>query len=179
MKEFCGYSKNDMMRDWPSCLLGPCVPKLNIAIKWSPPSIGNLKVNVDGASFRNPGLARYGCVLQNSRGQILWVKAGPIGVQNALFTKLVGILEGLRLLKAMDLRGCIVEGDSMTTFSWGRGGRCHSWRLHHFIVEIRSLVKELDAVLSHIPYAQNAVPNSLAKWSVDQHLLFEGDHMPR
>lgn len=146
-------------------------------MKWSPPSIGKLKVNVDGASFGNLGPAGYGCVWRDSGGQILRVKAGPIGVQNALFTELMEMLEGLRLLKAMDLRCCIVEGDSLMTFSWGRGGHCCLWRLHHFIVEIRALMKEFDVLLTHTPHAKNAIADNLAKWSVDQHLLFKEDHM--
>lgn len=60
----------------------------------------------------------------------------------------------------------------------GKGGVCGSSRMHHFIVEIRTLVKDFNDVLYHIPRAQNAVTDSLAKWSVDQQSLFKGDRMP-
>lgn len=58
--------------------------------------MGMLKVNVDGASFGNSGPAGYDCVLQDSDGQILWVKASPIEVQNVTFAELIGMLEGMR-----------------------------------------------------------------------------------
>lgn len=98
----------------------------SIALEWTPHLVGMLKVNVDGASFGNPGLAGYGCVLRDSDGQIIWVKAGPIGVWNAVFVEVMVMLKGLRLLKAKDLRDCVVEGDSMTMFSWENGGGCGS-----------------------------------------------------
>ncbi|KAF5184054.1 hypothetical protein FRX31_026360, partial [Thalictrum thalictroides] len=36
-----------------------------IWIKWSPPHPGNFKMNIDGASFGNPGPGGLGCVLRN------------------------------------------------------------------------------------------------------------------
>lgn len=82
-------------------------------MEWIPPYNYRLKVNFDRASFGNIGLAGYGCVLRDSLGQTLWIKGGPIGVKNAIYAELTGLLEeGLRLLKDKGLRGCIMEGES-------------------------------------------------------------------
>ncbi|KAF5191557.1 hypothetical protein FRX31_018858 [Thalictrum thalictroides] len=37
-----------------------------IWIKWSPPQPGKFKMNIDGASFGNPGPCGLGCVLRNN-----------------------------------------------------------------------------------------------------------------
>lgn len=40
-------------------------------IQWSPPADGEIKVNFDGAQFRDMGKAGLGVVIRGSRGQAL------------------------------------------------------------------------------------------------------------
>ncbi|TYG64411.1 hypothetical protein ES288_D06G105900v1 [Gossypium darwinii] len=46
------------------------LPKV-ISIKWQPPEQGWFKLNTDGSSRSNPGLAGVGVVVHNSDG--LWI----------------------------------------------------------------------------------------------------------
>lgn len=69
-------------------------------------------------------------------------------------------------------------GDSTTIISWGRGDRCASWRLHHFISQIRTLIKESDIYLIHVSRSQNDLVDKVAKWSVGQLSSFEGNPVP-
>lgn len=122
-------------------------------------------MNFVGASFGNPSPAGYGCVLRDSFGYVRSVKGGPIGVCDAIFVKLMGLLEGARMLKAKGLKDCIVEGDSSSIIAWERGSQPGSWKVHHFIVEIHYLVGDLGVVLHHLPRAHNDLADNIAKWS--------------
>lgn len=50
-------------------------------------------------------------------------KGGPIGISDANYAKFIGLLEGLRMLKYKGFKDYIVEGDSKTVISWGKGIR--------------------------------------------------------
>lgn len=75
------------------------------------------------ASFGNPRMASYGCVMRDSQGVIILVKGGPIGICDANHVETIGLLEALRMLKSGGHNNCYVEGDSMpmTVLGWGRG----------------------------------------------------------
>lgn len=96
-------------------------------------------MNFDGASFGNPGMAGYGCVIRDSQGAIILVKGGPIGISDANHAKTIGLLEALRMHKSGDHQDCYVEGDSMTVLGWGRGQTQGSWRLSFHLRDQRSL----------------------------------------
>lgn len=176
-KEFSKYSLNEMVRDWVLCISMSNGGIIHPSLEWSPPDCAIYKVNFDGASFNNPGPAAFGCVMRDSHDLIIWVKGGPIGVSHAIHAETMGLLEGLELAKGKGVRDCILEGNSLSIISCGRGERCGSWKMHHFIVEIRSPIFELDAKLHHVPRCQNSLANKIAKWNVGQPNLFEGDHM--
>lgn len=133
-------------------------------------------MNFDGASFGNPGPAAYGCVMGDYQGQIIGVKGGAIGVNDAIYAETMG-LKGLKLARDKGIRDCVLEGDSLMVISWGRGDRCGSWRLSHFIAEIKSLIKDLDVELHPVPRNQNSLADKIAKWSVGKSSMFEGDSL--
>lgn len=91
--------------------------------------------------------------------------------------ELMGLLESLRMLKNMNAKESIVEGDSKTVISWGRGDKLGSWGLGHVIHEFKALTEELKVVLLYAPRAQNFAADALAKWSVGQDDVFIGDHL--
>lgn len=78
LKEFHGLSLNDRVRDWCSCL-SPCASPMLPCIPWSPFPIGVFKLNFDGSSLGNPGLAGFGCVLRDHLGQIRQVICARLG----------------------------------------------------------------------------------------------------
>lgn len=69
-----------------------------------------------------------------------------------------------------------VEGDSKSVINWGRGDR-GSWRLQHFIHEVKDLFVELKASLQHIPRSMNYLVDSLAKWSDRRQEVLVGDYI--
>lgn len=106
------------------------------------------------------------------------VKGGPISIGDSNMTEMIGLLERLRMSKARGHKDCIVEGDSKTAISWGKATTCGSWRLNHFIQEIRDLVMEVQACLRDIPQSQNSTMDLLAKWSAHQQGVFVSDYIP-
>lgn len=99
-------------------------------------------------------------------------------MSDATHAETLGLLEGLKLTRDKGVRDCILEGDSLSIISWGRGDCCGSWRLNHFIDKIKSLIKDLDADLHHVPRNQNSLANKIAKWSVGKTSMYEGDSLP-
>jgi len=120
----------------------------------------------------------YHYVMRDSLGHILWVKGGPIGNSDAIHVEIGGLLKGVRLIKRKDTKDCIVEGDSFIVITWGRRGDCNLWRMHHYIVEIETLLKEMNVELHHVLRSQNSLADKIAKWSVGYCHEYEVDHMP-
>lgn len=108
------------MRDWMACILDVSGRVNPPPPFWSPPQCGLFKVNFDGASFRNPGPAGYGCLMHNHNGVVLMVKSGPLGHCDTIEAGLIELLHSLHLLKVKGVQKCIVEGDSKTVISWGQ-----------------------------------------------------------
>lgn len=128
---------------------------------WSPPPIGCLKLNFDGASKGNPKPAGFGYVLRNHSGKIVRVVFGPSGDCDSTHAKVMGLLIGLRELKNLQLSGVLVAGDSEVIVDWGLGRGLGSWRLLPLLYEIRELVVALSISLSHVDRCQNELANVL------------------
>lgn len=76
-----------------------------------------MKIDFGGAFFDNPGLARYGFIIQDSQGIILIAEGGPIGVSDSNTEKTIEPLKELRIVKSTGYKDCIVEGDSKIIIS--------------------------------------------------------------
>lgn len=61
--EFSVFSMDDMMRDWATCISVPVYGKKEDHGVWTPREAGKVKINFDGASFGNPGMAGFWCVM--------------------------------------------------------------------------------------------------------------------
>ena len=79
---------------------------------WTPPPIGFIKINFDGASKGNPGPSGYGAVIKNPKGEILILTAGYLGKTTNNAVELIGLLQGLRTAVALHIHRIILEGDS-------------------------------------------------------------------
>lgn len=75
----------------------------------------------------------------------------------------MGLLSSLGVVKDKGPQDCIVEGDSKTVISWGKGECEGSWRLHHFISEIKALTSLHKVTIQHIPRSINLFADKVAK----------------
>ncbi|OMP08802.1 hypothetical protein COLO4_06100 [Corchorus olitorius] len=73
------------------------VPSKNLVprsiIPWSPPPLGSLKFNVDGASSGSSGMAGIGGVLRDNSGSVLLKFSKNIGQARAAKAELLAIRE--------------------------------------------------------------------------------------
>ena len=72
-------------------------------VMWTPPQLGHLKLNVDGASRGNPSQARGGGILRNHRGRIIFTFSHFYDVHTNTAAKATVIRDGLLLCEARDL----------------------------------------------------------------------------
>jgi exonuclease III len=86
------------------CLLGKVSHvkvRVPSPIKWKPPDIGWAKLNTDGASLGNPGIAGGGGIIRDSNGGWVGGFARAIGVTTSVQAELRALKDGLML--AIDL----------------------------------------------------------------------------
>ena len=69
--------------------------KVKIQVQWLPPPVNWVKLNSDGSSMGNPGLAGGGGLIRNEKGE--WIKgyARAIGVTTSVAAELWAIRDGI------------------------------------------------------------------------------------
>ena len=85
--------------------------------KWQHPPEGGLKLNFDGASRGNPGMAGIGGVLRNQHGEILHIYFKALGESTNNEMEFAALEHGLRIAKTRRLCNIILEGDSTLVIS--------------------------------------------------------------
>ena len=86
--------------------------KTKIQVRWLPPSLDWVKVNFDGSSMGNPGLARGGGLIRNQEGE--WVKGyvRVIGCATSVAAELWALRDGIRLCISLKLLVVVFELDA-------------------------------------------------------------------
>ena len=79
---------------------------------WTPPHLGHLKLNVDGASRGNPCPAGGGGILRDHCSRISFAFSHFYYVQTNTSAEAMAIRDGLLLCEARDLRDIVLESDS-------------------------------------------------------------------
>lgn len=87
-------------------------------VRWIFPPDGWCKLNTDGASKGNPGIAGCGGVIRDSRGLWLSGYCMSIGCTTAFKAELWGILKGMELAWNFGIRRLMVESDSLSIISF-------------------------------------------------------------
>ena len=104
---------------------------------WSPPRVGWLKLNTDGARKTNSGLAAAGGLLRNHFGDWVAGFSENVGVCSVLGAELWGVVYGLRLAKMKGASKLIIEVDNkqVADMLLQRVATCH---------KISAMVKEIQ-----------------------------------
>ena len=82
-------------------------------IKWSPPPLGWFKLNIDGSSLSNPGLAGGGGVIRNHLGEWVGGFSRVIGFTTSVQAKLRALKSGLLLAIDLGILNLEIEMDSL------------------------------------------------------------------
>ena len=78
-------------------LYGASSQRLPLEDKWMPPSFPCIKVNCDGNSLGNPGLAGFGVVLQSPSSDWIHGFSGFVARADNLCAELLVLRKGLQL----------------------------------------------------------------------------------
>lgn len=155
------------LMDWLTCTSLNSLKKKIIINCWSSPPLGSLKLNFDGSSMGNPGLSGFGCVIWDSKGEVVRIVAGPIGFADSTKAEVMNLLMGLKEICDLNMNVPLVEGDSSVVVGWGLGSSKGSWKYAQQIHEIRDLAA-LQVKLKHVPRFQKGLADKLAKWGLEQ-----------
>jgi hypothetical protein len=112
---------------------------------WAPPPTSFIKLNFDGATKGNLGVAGAGGVIRDSGGTILRLYAGSIGNSTNNATEFGALELGLEILHREGMMNAIVEGDSTLVVNIAKklqygtkvGKVQRHWRLAHSLQKIR------------------------------------------
>ena len=133
--------------------------------KWEPPPTSLLKVNFDGAVFKETEEAGLGVVIRDSHGQVLASLAEKIKLPSC--SDEVEALAAVRaIILAMDLNlpSFIVEGDSEVVISALRSEEDSFSSFGHLISSIKHFLVSCNCVsFSHTRRSGNSVAHFLAK----------------
>ena len=80
-------------------------------VRWDKPCCGWLKLNTDGSSMGNPGLAGGGGLLRDANGNWMGGFARRIGTTNSFTAELWALRDGLLLCQQMNVQAVIIELD--------------------------------------------------------------------
>ena len=96
------------------CVLNPKIARSRrvIQIRWEKPSLGWVRLNIDGSVLGNPGRAGCGGIIQNDRGEWLGGFSRCIGITTSFIAELWALRDGLSLCHNMHLQAIDIQIDA-------------------------------------------------------------------
>lgn len=148
---------------------------------WQPPPDACLKLNFDGASRGNPGIAGIGGVIRNHQGNIIHIFYRSLGECTNNEAEFAAMEQGLRILRTYRQGNFIVEGDSSLAISAAKRIQVgtqtskvtKNWRLAKATESIAELLGHLKGtVFQSIRRKANGLADFLANYGADTpHLI--------
>lgn len=98
----------------------PVVENVGANVRWRMPRKGMVKINVHGcfydASLPNGNVSGIGAVIRNSRGKILRMLSGSLGIQHRRINEYHAMLEGCKRAFIEDWEHFNLESDHLDSF---------------------------------------------------------------
>ncbi|KAL6558471.1 hypothetical protein OROMI_018821 [Orobanche minor] len=132
------------------------------AVRWYKPVVGCFKINTDGASKGNPGIAAAGGVIRNHLGHPIFMFSEFLGDRSNNFAEIYAIWRGLEFCHEIFFFKVWVEVDSKIALQLIEHSiSCH-WEIQGLIFKIRGFMEKMDIHFPHIFREGNAVADFLA-----------------
>eukprot|EP00253_Pinus_taeda_P017898 PITA_17898 len=148
---------------------------------WQLPPEACLKLNFDGASRGNPGIAGIGGVIRNHRGDIIHIFCRSLGECTNNEAEFTAMEQGLKILRSFRQGNFIVEGDSSLAISAAKRLQAGTqtskvtkhWRLAKATENIAELIADLRGIVfQSIRRKANGLADFLANHGADTpHLI--------
>ncbi|XXG58395.1 hypothetical protein AAC387_Pa04g0713 [Persea americana] len=100
-------------------------------------------------------------------GYVLLMFSKNVGIKEPNETKVLAILEALRLFFSSFREELLMESDSSNAVSWISSNE-GLWRFHFLFAEIKSLSSQGYVEFKHVRSSANAMTDSLTKQVVDR-----------
>ncbi|XP_050241310.1 uncharacterized protein LOC126690232 [Quercus robur] len=133
-------------------------------VQWSPPAEGEIKVNFDGAQFRDMGKAGLGVVIRNSRGQAL----ASLSEQASLpfspdITEALVATGTISFTQGLGFTSFILEGDSANIIKTLKSKEASLSSFGHILSSAKSMMADGNIRFSHVGRMGNMVAHNLAQ----------------
>ncbi|GMI86725.1 hypothetical protein HRI_002341800 [Hibiscus trionum] len=133
---------------------------------WSPPSLGFLKLNIDGAMPKSGSMGGIGGLIRDSSG--VWVASfsEQCGFGPPIVAEIAALRRGLDLFMSIPLEKrsrLIIESDCKTLISWLVDPSSCPGAFKSGITVLAEVIKSNNCIVRHIPRAINFAADGLAK----------------
>nr|XP_016513320.1 PREDICTED: uncharacterized protein LOC107830307 [Nicotiana tabacum] len=143
-------------------------PRLKVdKVLWEFPMEGWIKVNIDGASRRNPGRSSIGFCVRDEVGDLRYTLGMEIAEGSNTEAEAVAIVEALKLCKTQNYSQIWLQTDSLLLKNIIEGSWKPPWGIIEHVEEIRNLMEEFNIRVSHIFREENKLADHLANYALD------------
>ncbi|KAL0349756.1 UNVERIFIED_CONTAM: putative ribonuclease H protein [Sesamum radiatum] len=139
-------------------------------VKWIKPDRGWFKLNTDGASKGNPGIAGAGGIIRNHLGQTVLAFQEHLGLTSNTAAELKAIYRGVKLCIDSNIRKIWVETDANVALKLISSPSLGPWHLQNLLQQIRNLLSQTEFKISHIFREGNQVADFANQAYFNQHL---------
>nr|DAD39579.1 TPA_asm: hypothetical protein HUJ06_013902 [Nelumbo nucifera] len=137
-------------------------------IKWLPPVVFIVKINVDGASRGNPGESIRGGIFRDHEGSFLFGFSCYFGIASNMKAKLLVIQQVVSYAKDHNLRSLWIESDSKMAVEILNKSCSYPWKVLGIVDEITKAFEDFDITITHTHREGNIVADSLANFGCDE-----------
>ena len=143
----------------------PVSKKVLTNAKWLPPPEGWLKVNFDGAIFKEKSLVGIGCIIRNDKGLVMAAFTQIIPLPTSVETvEVLAACSAIGFAQELSLDQIILEDDSETCINVLSKGGWESSSFGHIIKDINFFASTFKSLsFSHTCRLGNKVAHRLAR----------------
>ncbi|KAK4411851.1 putative ribonuclease H protein [Sesamum angolense] len=139
------------------------VPRAPSILRWHALSPSGFKLNTDGSSLGNPGLAGAAGIIRDSAGHVHLAYQFALGTGTSVLAELTAVWRGMELALTHGLAPLVVEVDATTVISLLQYRASGKWEVQHMIMRIICLQQLLVADVQHVFREANGAADHLAK----------------
>ncbi|KAL0462889.1 UNVERIFIED_CONTAM: putative ribonuclease H protein [Sesamum latifolium] len=125
-------------------------PQKVVLVTWLKPEPEWMKLNTDGASRGNPGVAVAGGLLRNHKGEVLWAFFEPLGTTTNTVAELQALFRGLQISLEKGFPRVWIELDALNTIHLLSAQFKGVWHLQVLLQKIKKLLLCLETKVTHI-----------------------------
>ena len=153
------------------------IVKIVRPIQWSKPEASWLKLNTDGSSLGNPGLAGGGGLIRNEEGGWVAGFTRKIGITTSFLAKLWALRDGLKLCVNRSILAVEVELDAKSIVDVVANAKYSNIFASALLDDCRHLIQQIPQIrFKHIFQEANRCADALARMGglqEDEFIVFE------